>query len=85
VRCSSNAFPIRTCVGCRERREQHTMVRFTRGADGWIADGVTRRPGRGAYICSAKCVGRVTKNKRFPGLSRAAQCIEPFSAPGRSY
>ena len=85
MRCSNNAVPTRTCVGCRERREQQTMIRFTRGADGWIADGVTRNPGRGAYICSAKCVGRVAKNKRFPGLSRAAQSADPFSASLRSH
>jgi predicted RNA-binding protein YlxR (DUF448 family) len=31
-----------------------------------------RAEGRGAYLCSALCAGRVAKNKRFPGLAAAA-------------
>ena len=67
--------PVRTCVGCRERREQHSMVRFTRRRDGWAPDGTSRHQGRGAYLCSAKCAEQVAKNKRFPGLARAAEFL----------
>ncbi|MDP9110475.1 MAG: YlxR family protein [Candidatus Eremiobacteraeota bacterium] len=34
--------------------------------------GARRGPGRGAYLCSRECVGRVAKNKRYPGLASAA-------------
>ena len=49
------------------------MVRFTQGPNGWMQDEKTRQPGRGAYLCSAKCAEQVAKNKRFRGLSAAAQ------------
>lgn len=71
----STSTPVRTCVGCRERREQHSMVRFTRGTHGWIPDERARHPGRGAYLCSAKCAERVAKNKRYPGLAHAAEFL----------
>jgi len=70
--------PIRSCAGCRERREQAALTRFTYGPNGWVPDRGTRRDGRGVYLCSAKCVERVAKNKRFPGL--AADAREAFSA-----
>ena len=69
--------PVRTCVGCRERREQSSMVRFTRTGHGaWTPDGSRRQPGRGAYLCSPKCAARVTKNKRYPGLATAAEFLK---------
>ncbi|MGH7661801.1 MAG: YlxR family protein [Vulcanimicrobiaceae bacterium] len=69
-------IPVRTCVGCRERHEQRSMVRFTRaGQSAWMPDGPSRQPGRGAYICSAKCAARVAKNKRYPGLAAAAEFL----------
>jgi len=71
----TRALPVRTCVGCRERREQRSMVRFTRQRDGWTPDERSRRSGRGAYLCSAKCVARVAKNKRYPGLAHAAEFL----------
>ncbi|MBV9718417.1 MAG: YlxR family protein [Candidatus Eremiobacteraeota bacterium] len=66
--------PIRTCVGCRRQFAQPDLVRFTRAADGWHADGASRRrrPGRGAYLCSAACAERARKNRRYPGLGEAA-------------
>jgi uncharacterized protein len=41
--------PVRTCVGCRERAEQKSMVRLVRGSDGLVVVGRTL-PGRGAWI-----------------------------------
>ncbi len=66
------AGPIRTCVGCRRRAAQAGLRRFVRAADGWRADAGRRSAGRGVYLCSAVCAGRVAKNKRYPGLSREA-------------
>jgi predicted RNA-binding protein YlxR (DUF448 family) len=71
--------PVRTCVGCRGRFAQRVLVRFVRDADArerepaWERDPPgKRRPGRGAYLCSAPCGARVAKNRRYPGLSAAA-------------
>jgi N utilization substance protein A len=66
------ANPIRSCVGCRERRDQATLRRFTRVNGEWRPDEGRRADGRGAYLCSLACAQRVAKNKRFAGLSAAA-------------
>ena len=65
-------IPVRTCVGCRGHFEQPVLRRFVRRMDGWAADGIRRSDGRGAYLCSRECAGRVAKNKRYQGLSREA-------------
>jgi len=72
---SQGREPIRTCAGCRKRHPQRTMVRFTPVQHGWVADKTTRRPGRGVYLCSSECAEAVAKNKRFPGLSQAAEFL----------
>jgi predicted RNA-binding protein YlxR (DUF448 family) len=59
-------------VGCRERREQATLRRFTRVGGAWRPDEGRRADGRGAYVCSLACAERVAKNKRFAGLSTVA-------------
>ena len=64
--------PVRTCVGCRTRREQPQLQRFVRRDGGWAADGARRSVGRGVYLCSVQCAGAVIKNKRFPGLGAFA-------------
>jgi predicted RNA-binding protein YlxR (DUF448 family) len=66
------ATPVRTCVGCRTRREQPVLQRFVRTDDGWTADGARRSDGRGVYLCGTQCAGAVIKNKRFPGLGAYA-------------
>ncbi|MBV8728056.1 MAG: YlxR family protein, partial [Candidatus Eremiobacteraeota bacterium] len=58
----------RTCVGCRQRKEQAEMVRFVRTESSWTPDAGRRQEGRGAYLCSNKCAQRVVKNNGFPGL-----------------
>jgi predicted RNA-binding protein YlxR (DUF448 family) len=64
--------PVRTCVGCRTRREQPELQRFVRHADRWAADGAGRSAGRGVYLCGGQCAGAVIKNKRYPGLGTFA-------------
>lgn len=46
---SGTPGPIRTCVGCRERRPQSAVVRITRSAHGIAVDGAS--DGRGAWLC----------------------------------
>ena len=54
--------PVRSCVACRTRRAQDELVRVTVVDDVVTVDGpqgASRRPGRGAYLCSdATCVAR---------------------------
>jgi predicted RNA-binding protein YlxR (DUF448 family) len=67
--------PIRQCAGCRERKPQAQMQRFVREGTrpSWLPDkGRKRLPGRGVYLCSAECVRRVEKNRKFPGLAASA-------------
>lgn len=66
--------PVRQCAGCRDRKPQSSMRRFVRtGPHQWRPDsGGKRQPGRGVYLCSAECVRRVEKNKKYPGLASAA-------------
>jgi len=69
--------PERSCVGCRRRAPQATLVRFVQRPDGWRPDvSVPRAPGRGAYVCSPECAARARKNRRYPGLADAAETIE---------
>jgi predicted RNA-binding protein YlxR (DUF448 family) len=68
--------PLRTCVGCRTKAAQATLRRFVSNGRGWEPDLARRRaPGRGAYLCSQACAGRVFKNKRYPGLGAAAGSV----------
>ena len=68
------ASPVRQCVGCRKRLPQAALLRFVSSTAGWMPDGPGRRkrPGRGAYLCSADCVRLAAKNKRYRGLATAA-------------
>jgi predicted RNA-binding protein YlxR (DUF448 family) len=49
-------------------------MRFVSSPAGWIRDerGRDKRPGRGAYLCSADCVKLAAKNKRYRGLATTA-------------
>ena len=42
--------PMRTCVGCRERGEKASLVRFVAAGDGVRVDRKGSAPGRGAYV-----------------------------------
>ncbi len=66
------AAPVRTCVGCRTRREQHELQRFVRIADRWSVDAGRRQDGRGVYLCGPQCAKAVVKNKRYPGFGSFA-------------
>ena len=46
------------------------MLRFVHDPAGqWVCDPRARKPGRGAYLCSAHCAQTVKKNKRYKGLA----------------
>ena len=50
-------IPQRTCIGCRQVRNNRELVRIVRTPDGRVEiDGTHKKPGRGAYVCpSASC------------------------------
>jgi predicted RNA-binding protein YlxR (DUF448 family) len=67
TRSGEHDGPIRTCVGCRERRPQRDLVRCVLDADGMVH--VDRHgPGRGAWLCGAGCL---TEARRRGGFDRA--------------
>jgi len=56
--------PIRTCVGCRQRRPQRDLVRCALGADDVVhVDRVG--PGRGAWLCGAGCLAEAVRRGGF--------------------
>jgi uncharacterized protein len=63
--------PIRTCLGCRKRKEQQEMLRFALDSGGCvIKDFRGKHDGRHVYCCqNDSCLQRFFKNKK--GLSRA--------------
>ncbi|OGQ00400.1 MAG: hypothetical protein A2026_13740 [Deltaproteobacteria bacterium RBG_19FT_COMBO_46_12] len=62
--------PIRTCVGCRKRREKEEMIWFTLCPQGLVKVN-PRMPhqGRGFYLCpDLGCVQRAKKKNREVGF-----------------
>ena len=59
--------PIRTCLGCRQRRPKRQLVRLVRRADGVVVcDASGGAAGRGAYVCGeAACLERALKGGRL--------------------
>ena len=59
--------PIRTCVGCRQRRPKRELVRLVRRTDGVVVrDASGGAAGRGAYMCiEAVCLERAMKGGRL--------------------
>lgn len=55
--------PIRTCIGCRCKFTQHTLIRFVchKGESLEIQE-LAKLPGRGAYVCrSTSCIQEAFK------------------------
>jgi predicted RNA-binding protein YlxR (DUF448 family) len=56
------AFPIRTCVGCRQRLPAAELLRLAVDAEGRVAVGRTLA-GRGAWIChNVSCAERADRS-----------------------
>ena len=49
--------PVRSCIGCRQRRQQSALVRVTRSDAGIIVDGPS--DGRGAWLCRGTASGEL--------------------------
>ena len=66
--------PQRTCLGCRQIKDQDQLVRFVLSPDGEIlADLKGRLPGRGAYLCNDRdCIETAASRKQFDRTFRKA-------------
>ena len=72
----------RTCLGCRQVKAQHDLVRFVSSPEGEIlVDYRHRLPGRGAYTCAARgCLEQALQRNQFNRAFRR-EC-RPTSAAG---
>ena len=60
-------IPLRTCMGCNEKKPKKELVRIVKNKDGEIfIDKAGKADGRGAYICDrVECLEKVIKSKRL--------------------
>ena len=65
--------PQRTCLGCRQVKDQSELIRFVRSPEGEIlVDLKGRLPGRGAYLCNRRdCMMAAVNRQQF---NRAFRC-----------
>ena len=62
----------RTCIACGVQGDKRTLHRIVRNAKGGVSfDASGRAPGRGAYVCSAKCLADAFKKQK---VQRALRC-----------
>ena len=59
--------PVRTCMGCNEKKEKKQLIRIVKNKMNEISlDRTGKLEGRGAYICDdIKCLEKVIKSKRL--------------------
>src|SRR5487761_1186669 len=71
-------FPVRTCVGCKERAAKSSLLRLVAAGDGIVPDPQARQPGRGAYLHpSLACFELAQRRRAFP---RALRVQGPLNA-----
>lgn len=60
-------IPVRTCIGCRKRREKGELLRFILTADGKAQQAEKKgQSGRGVYLCpDERCLKTARKKHRF--------------------
>ena len=60
-------IPLRTCMGCNEKKPKKELVRIVKNKDGEIfIDKTGKADGRGAYICdNIECLEKIIKSKRL--------------------
>ena len=73
----SGDFPVRTCIGCRERAVKSSLLRLVVTGDEVIPDPQARLPGRGAYLHpSLHCLGLAQRRRAFPRALRVSGPLE---------
>ena len=60
-------LPIRTCMGCNEKKYKKELIRIVKNKDNNVfIDKTGKAEGRGAYICnSISCLEKVIKTKKL--------------------
>ena len=60
-------IPLRTCMGCNEKRTKKELIRIVKQKDGNVeVDKTGKMEGIGAYICNnIECLDKVIKTKRL--------------------
>jgi len=60
-------LPIRTCLGCREKKVKRELIRIVRSPEGEIdLDRTGKANGRGTYICPEKdCLEQALKKDKL--------------------
>lgn len=69
----STWHPVRTCLGCRQKKEKAEMSRIVRLPDGHLdLDYSQKQNGRGAYLCrSAGCIQKAFRSRAIPRSLKA--------------
>ena len=70
------AAPVRTCIGCGQRRPQAALVRLGLVAERVQVDRARRLSGRGGYICGPQCVEGAIKRKGFGRAFRGKALVD---------
>ena len=65
--------PQRSCIGCRQVKDQDDLIRLVRAPDGEVlVDLKGRLPGRGAYLCNSRdCIGLAVSRQQFSRAFRS--------------
>lgn len=60
-------IPIRTCIGCQNKKPKKEMVRLIRTPEGnYEIDTTGKKSGRGAYLCyNIECLDIALREKRL--------------------
>ena len=74
-------IPLRTCMGCNEKKPKKEFVRIVKNKEGEIfIDRTGKADGRGAYICdSVECLEKLIKNKRLEKVFESKISDEVYS------
>ncbi len=72
-------MPLRTCIGCKEKKDKKMLMRFVCDGHGNILfDREQTMEGRGAYICCDMiCIRKACEGKNLSHVFRRA--IDPYT------
>ena len=71
------AAPERTCIGCRRKRAQAELVRFTLD-HGRVVPAGSGSPGRSVYVCpEERCLEAADKRHAFARAFRGPVTVDP--------
>jgi uncharacterized protein len=71
-------FPVRTCVGCKERAAKSSLLRLVVTGGDIVPDPQARQPGRGAYLHPSLACFELAQRRR--AFSRALRVTGPLDA-----